>query len=231
MRVALALLLILPGSWFYLRYHQAELARERLEQENSGLRARQLAAQESAAREETEQLRSALDAREQRDRQETNALLSAVAWAFNQHGRYAFDEQPLGDERLARVRELVKRLTAAGFRGTLRIEVHSGQFCIRRDEQGEGRLARDSLPLSQCEILVQAPEPAGRLVERESPAFARYLADQSADSNPVQIGVVSRGTARPLVPYPDAGSITAAGEWNRVARLNQRVEITLLPAP
>jgi len=231
LRAALVLLLLLPGLWSYQRYHRVELARERLEQENSELRAQQLAAQDRLATDETTRLRAALDARETRDRNETNGLLGTVVWAFNQHGEYAFDEQPLGDERLARVRELVRRLTAAGFHGILRIDVHAGQFCIRRDERGESHPAPDNLPLSECEILVQAPEPAVQLGERASAAFARYLAAAGAGSNPVQVSAISQGTSRPRVPYPDAGSVTTAGEWNRVARLNQRVEIVLLPAP
>lgn len=230
-RVALALVLLVPGVWLYQRYHQAERARAQLEQENLRLRAEQVTARASTTTEETSQLRTAIDAREQRDRRETIALLNTVVWAVNQQGQYALDDQPLGDERLVRVQELVKRLTVAGFRGALRIEIHSGQFCIQRDERGEARLARDNLPLSQCEILVQAPEPAVQLGLHESAAFARYLAEQGADSNPVQISVISRGTSRPLVPYPDAGNVTTAGEWNRVAALNQRVEIALQPVP
>jgi len=227
-RIMLVFVLLLPSLWFYQRYQQTERARSRLEQENLQLKAEQISARATAASEETDSLRTALDAH---DRVETGALLNTVAWAFNQQGQYAFDAQPLNDDRLAQVQELVRQLTAAGFRGTLRIEIHNGQFCVRRDDQGESRLARDSLPRSLCEIQMRAPEPVVQLGLHESPAFARYLAEQNAEANPVQISVVSRGTTRPLVPYPEAGNIATAGEWNRIAALNQRVEIALQPAP
>jgi outer membrane protein OmpA-like peptidoglycan-associated protein len=67
------------------------------------------------------------------------------------------------------------------------------------------------------------------LGERQSPAFARYLA-QLRDA-PVQVAVVSHGTSRPLVRYPDLAGVQTAGDWNQIARLNQRVEMVLVPAP
>ncbi|MEK7303451.1 MAG: hypothetical protein AAB174_00215, partial [Pseudomonadota bacterium] len=105
-----------------------------------------------------------------------------------------------------------------------------GEFCLVRDEQGGYRLPNENLPISGCELITYPPAQAAQIGQRQSPAFARYLAERRP-GNPIQITVVSHGTNRPLVTYPDVASIQTAGDWNQIARLNQRVEIMLLPAP
>jgi 2-keto-3-deoxy-galactonokinase len=40
---------------------------------------------------------------------------------------------------------------------------------------------------------------------------------------------VAHGSAQPVVPYPALLAGLTAGEWNAVARQNNRVNITLLP--
>ena len=69
-----------------------------------------------------------------------------------------------------------------------------------------------------------------QLGQRQSPAFARYLTERRSNSS-IQIAVMSHGASRPLATYPDVASIQTAGDWNQAARLNQRVEIVLVPAP
>jgi hypothetical protein len=153
----------------------------------------------------------------------------ALAWALNQHNQYGYSEEPLGDARLVQLRELLERLAAAGFRGELRLETHVGEFCLARDDQGTLRLAGDDLAFSRCEIQSQPPALAEQRGLRQSAAFARYLAEHGRVVRDIRVVVVSHGADRPLVPYPDPAGLRTAGEWNRVARLNQRVEIVLVP--
>ena len=68
------------------------------------------------------------------------------------------------------------------------------------------------------------------LGRRQSTDFARFLAE-AAPADKIQIEVVSLGKNRPLAPYPDRVMIQTAGEWNQVARLNNRIEIAILPTP
>jgi CheY-like chemotaxis protein len=226
----LALILLLPGAWYYERYQQAEHMRTQLQRENLELRAEQRAARESAEARENSQPRVESNTRQRPSLQESRGLLDTIAWALNQHGQYGFNDEPLGDVRLAQLRELIARLTAAGFQGTVRLETHIGEFCLARDEQGSLRLPSDGLSISRCEVVTYPPAQAVQLGQVQSPAFARYLAERRP-TNRIQITIVSHGTSRPLVAYPDLASIQTAGDWNQVARANQRVEITLLPAP
>jgi hypothetical protein len=217
---ALALLWLLPAGWVYQRVQQSERLVQTLNEENARLQAEQQAARERVTSEpEPGSARPAAN----------RALLDTLAWAINQHGQYGLHEEPLNDTRLAQVRELVARLGAAGFEGTLRLETHIAEFCLSRDEQGNLRMPSDVTPFLRCEVVSYPPAQAQMLGNRQSPAFARFLA--TPRSGPIQIAVVSHGASRPLVSYPDRASVQTAGDWNQIARLNQRVEIVLQPAP
>ncbi|HJX17223.1 MAG TPA: response regulator [Acidiferrobacterales bacterium] len=229
-RALVTLVLLLPGAWLFERYQQAERLREQLQQENLELRAEQRVARELAAARESSQQQHIPVTPPQRGLQQARRLLDTVTWALNQHGQYGLDDEALGDARLALLRELIARLAAAGFQGTVRLETHIGEFCLVRDEQGDPREPGDSLSFSRCEVVSYPPEQAVQLSRRQSPAFARYLAERRP-GNPIQITLVPHGATRPLAPYPDVASVQTAGDWNRIARLNQRVEIVLSPVP
>ena len=230
LRALLVVILLLPGAWYFERYQQAEHMRVQMQRENLELRAEQRAAHDSAEVRENNQQRANLDTQQRLGQQESRELLATVAWALNQHGQYRFSDEPLGDVRLAQMRELIARLATAGFKGTVRLETHVGEFCLMRDELGNLRLPSDGLSIDRCEVVTYPPAQAVQLGQRQSSAFARYLAERRPGTL-IQMTVVSYGTDHPLVSYPDIASVQTAGDWNQIARLNQRVEIVLLPAP
>jgi hypothetical protein len=73
-----------------------------------------------------------------------------------------------------------------------------------------------------------SPEEARGASARQSVAFANFLAAREP-SSPVRLAIEPRGLAAPLVPYPVALAGLTAGEWNRVARQNNRVSVRLVP--
>ena len=157
------------------------------------------------------------------------ALLSALAWAFNLAGEYDYDELPLSDTRVGLVRDLVVRLDQAGFKGVVRLDTHVAEFCLERSD-GVLRVPRDGAPAADCELVSYTPEYAFNLSKRQSVGFARFLASPLVQGN-VRIEIVPHGKDRPLFAYPNIYAVQTAGEWNRIARRNQRVEVTLLPRP
>jgi CheY-like chemotaxis protein len=229
-RTLIVLVLLLPSVWYFERYQQAERLHRQAQNENQLLRDEQRAARAAAEAKEASAPVVAPESELRRERKTQREWLDAVAWALNQHGQYGLNDEPLGDERLAQVRELVARLAAAGFRGTVRLETHVGEFCLVGDEQGGYRLPNESLAIARCEVVTYPPALAEQRGLRQSPAFARYLAERR-NSNPIQIVTVSHGTSRPLMTYPDSNSGQTAGDWNQIARINQRVEIVLVPVP
>ncbi len=228
-RVLLALVLLLPGAWYFERYQQAEKMRAQVERENQTLRDEQRVAREDAEA-AAERQRAELNNPPRRTPPVSRAWLDTLSWALNQHGQFGFNDEALSDARLAQVRELIARLGTAGFVGTVRLETHTGEFCLVRDEQGNLRLPGDSLVFSRCEVVSYPQATALQHGLRQSPAFARYLAERRGRS-PIALAAVSHGANRPLVNYPDLASVQTAGDWNQIARLNQRVEVVLVPTP
>ena len=228
-RVLLVIVLLLPGAWYFERYQQAEKMRAQMQAENEQLRAEQRVARENAEAAENNKPAEPVTP-PRRNQPEARGLLDTLTWALNQHGQYGFNDEALSDARLAQLRELVARLGAAGFVGTVRLETHTGEFCLVRDEQGNLRLPSDGLVFSRCEVVSYPQATAVQHGLRQSPAFTRYLAERRG-KNPIAVAAVSHGASRPLVNYPDLTSVQTAGEWNQIARLNQRVEVVLVPTP
>lgn len=224
-RALYTMVLLLPALWYWQQYRQADLQRVDALQEIARLKAE---AQQSLGVDESAQLRDTLAAQQRTLRTHTRALAGAVAWALNQQGQYDYDQLPLGDERLLQLRELMARLNAADFHGVVRIETHVGEFCLVRDEQGAYRMPPRSLPFMRCEVVSHSPEYATLLGRRQSTEFARFLAEPSPD---IQIEIISRGNSRPLASYPERAIVQTAGEWNQVARANNRTDISIIPAP
>ncbi len=158
-------------------------------------------------------------------------IAAALEWSVNQAASYPPDELPLGDTRLEMLKGLLDRLRTLDFRGTVRLESHVGDFCMRRAADASWKLAADELPITRCDRLGLPASEARMESGRQSVAFANYLADPSISSGPVRIETEAFGNTEPRIPYPAATDGVTAGEWNRAARANQRVEIRLLADP
>jgi len=219
MNVLLVVMLIGTSGWFYQRAQSSESQRTQLQAELAQLQATQQQTASQLAQREAE-----IATRESSSRP---PLLDTLAWALNLKSQYRWNEEPLGDARLNQSRELISRLTAAGFRGSVRYESHIGEFCLARDEQGQLRLPPDTMPFTRCEVVTYPPAQAALQSGRQSAEFARFMAQQSG---PVRVVVAPQGSSKPMVSYPSSTSVQTAGEWNAAARLNNRVEIVLLPA-
>jgi CheY-like chemotaxis protein len=155
-------------------------------------------------------------------------IAAALEWSVNQAASYPPDELPFGDARLEMLKGLLERLRALDFQGTVRLESHVGDFCMRRAGDTGWKLAADELPVSRCDRLGQTVSEARSESTRQSVAFANYLSDPAISQGSIRIEIEAFGNTEPRMPYPVAADGVTAGEWNRAARANQRVEIRLL---
>lgn len=172
---------------------------------------------------------------QQRDQllEQQRAAFKAIEWAVNQAPEYPYGEQPFGGPRLLRLQNLVEQLKSAGFRGTVRLESHSGEFCLlhlpaARGQQSLWIVAPEELPLTDCSALGQSAEQAQKQSELQSQAFRRFLKELPVTAAGIRVDVVALGAREPLVDYPTS-PIVSAGEWNRVAQRNQRIHTVLEP--
>jgi hypothetical protein len=60
--------------------------------------------------------------------------------------------------------------------------------------------------------------------------FANFINSLAAEEgSPIEIFVEPDAVDDPLVAYPERYSVKTAGEWNRVAVQNQRIQVSLFP--
>jgi hypothetical protein len=158
-------------------------------------------------------------------------IAAALEWSVNQAASYPPDELPFGDARLEMLKGLLERLHALDFQGTVRLESHVGDFCMRRTGDASWKPAPDELPVTRCDRLGLPASEARTESSRQSVAFANYLADPAVNGSAIRIETEAFGNTEPRIPYPALTDGITAGEWNRAARANQRVEIRLLADP
>ena len=159
------------------------------------------------------------------------ALVEALQWAVNQGNHFSYGEIPFNDVRLERLRELLGRLAAVGFRGVVRLDAHLGEFCLDNDADGNYGLAAAEMPVIDCALIGHPLGGAGSLSERQSLAFANFLASSPlVNEAGIEVQLVAHGMRDSVRRFPLSPGIRTAGEWNGIAELNNRVEFTLIPA-
>jgi CheY-like chemotaxis protein len=141
-----------------------------------------------------------------------------------------YGEAPLSGSRLERLRELLAQLRSSGFRGKVKVATFVGEFCLTGNGIEGYSIANEDLPVKRCDLVGNPFEDSLPTAQRQSLAFANLLSSLRQDDG-LTIEVTHEGR-RPAVPYPTAdqlGRITA-GEWNRIAAQNNRVEFVTQPA-
>jgi CheY-like chemotaxis protein len=141
-----------------------------------------------------------------------------------------YGESPLAGARIDAVQNILARLVAAGFRGTVEIRSIPGRFCL----QGTGdtvTLPAADLNFSKCD-LIGNPVDSGGVASRESVTFANMLSAQhSHGRGAFDVQLATGGGDEVVVPYPIASAMLTAGDWNRAAAANNRVEVRAHPQP
>lgn len=227
---ALILLLgLLPAVLLFLSWSQAAQQRDAARAENARLR--QSAAQQS---EQFESMRAELLTGRDEGRGEADsgylALVDTLQWAINHDNQFGHDDSPFGDPQQERLGELLERLTAIGFTGTVQLAAHLGEFCLADDGAGGYRLADPEMPISDCTMLGHPLSGSVSLRERLSVGFANFLATSPLLQDAgIQVRLVVHGSRDSVPRHGIPPGLRTAGEWNAIAALNNRVEFTLIP--
>lgn len=158
----------------------------------------------------------------------TAGVLAALEWSLNQNATFPPEQLPFGDERLEKLRGLIDRLRAVDFHGTVRLSSHVGDFCMQRMPNQGWAPAPASLPATRCDRIGLSDDEARADSARQSVAFANYLAELAVTGGGIHVDLEPLGRTGPLVPYPVLTDDLRAGDWNAVARQNNRVEVQLL---
>jgi hypothetical protein len=144
-----------------------------------------------------------------------------------------YGEAPLAGARLERMRDMITQLKAGGFRGTIKVATFVGEFCLVGNGIEGYSMAADDLPASRCDLRGNPFDDGLSAAQRQSLPFANLVASlrqDKADPLRVQVEVEHEGR-RPAVPYPRGDQLAkvSAGDWNKIAAQNNRVEFAAQP--
>jgi CheY-like chemotaxis protein len=136
-----------------------------------------------------------------------------------------YGELPFDRSRLDVLREFLAKLEAQGFHGVVRISSTAGMFCLTGNAADGFAPAAAALPLSKCDLIGNPFEDSLSSHQRQSLAFANLIAGvRQRAAGAISIDMESAATPRNSVPYPPRTEGLTAGEWNRTAAANNRVE-------
>jgi CheY-like chemotaxis protein len=138
-----------------------------------------------------------------------------------------YGEIPFDRSRLDALREFLAKLESQGFHGAVRISNVAGMFCLTGNPTDGFAPAAANLPVSKCDLIGNPFEDSLSSHQRESLAFANLIAGvRQRVAGVITIDMDSAATppTRNTVPYPARTEALTAGEWNRAAAANNRVE-------
>lgn len=155
-----------------------------------------------------EQLRAELRRRQQ-------SAGEATSGPYSETLAVPYGEQPLSGARVQQVQAMLDRLVAENFQGKLNVAVFVGDFCLTGNAIKGYVIAHDQLPIRRCDLI-------GNPFDDSAPA--NQLANTSTNAK-VRVEIQAP-TRKPTVPYPPQTEKLTAGEWNRTAARNNRVDLT-----
>jgi hypothetical protein len=136
-----------------------------------------------------------------------------------------YGEIPFDRGRLDVLRELLSRLEAQGFHGVVKITSLAGIFCLSGNATDGFAPAAASVLASKCDVVGNPFEESLSGQQRQSLAFANLIAGvRQRTAGAITVAMESGGSGRPSTSYPPRTESLTAGEWNRAAFANNRVE-------
>jgi CheY-like chemotaxis protein len=139
-----------------------------------------------------------------------------------------YGAEALGGARLEVIRQLLDRLSRQGTAAAVDIKTYPGRFCLMGNPTDGYSVAPDETPASKCDLVGNPSEDALSPAQRTPLAFANLVGSvRNASHGNVDVQVASGDASATAVPYPQASPELTAGEWNRAAAANNRIEIRL----
>ena len=139
------------------------------------------------------------------------------------YGEIAFDRS-----RLEVLRDLLLKLEAQGFHGVVKITSSAGSFCLTGNGTDGYAPAAATLLVNRCDLIGNPLDEALSGQQRQSLAFANLVAGvRQRTAGAITVALESAGTAHPAVPYPPRSDALTAGDWNKAAAANNRVEFAV----
>jgi CheY-like chemotaxis protein len=144
-----------------------------------------------------------------------------------------YGEIPFDRSRIDVLRELLATLESQGFHGVVKVTNLAGNYCLSGNGTEGYTLAVATLPVSRCDVIGNPFAESLSSQQRESLAFANLVDGvRQRTSGAITVAIESQATgAGAGTPYPTRSDTLTAGEWNRAAAANNRVEFSAEGSP
>jgi CheY-like chemotaxis protein len=137
-----------------------------------------------------------------------------------------YGSDALGGARLEAIAKLLARLTRQKATGIVDVRTFAGRFCLVGNAADGYSLPPEEMPFARCDIVGNPAEDTLSPTQRMPLALANLIgATRVATNGALDVQVSVGDPANPLVPYPPIANDLSAGDWNRAAGVNNRVEI------
>jgi hypothetical protein len=131
-----------------------------------------------------------------------------------------------GGARLEQIGRLLYRLARQKVAGVVDIRIFPGRFCLVGNALDGYSLAPEETLFARCDVVGNPSDEALPGTLRTPLALANLIGDiRSSSHGALQVQVAVGDAGSVLAPYPQVVSELTAGEWNRAAGANNRVEI------
>jgi CheY-like chemotaxis protein len=138
-----------------------------------------------------------------------------------------YGEDALSGPRLEMIRQIMRRLAARDVRGVVEVRTFAGRYCLVGNATEGFSVAPDELTYSRC-IVANPHEDSLPLAQRESLGFANLAGEFRAETHGALDLQLSTGDATAVTAaYPSTSGSLTAGEWNKAAAANNRIEVRL----
>ena len=143
-----------------------------------------------------------------------------------------YGEIPFDRSRLDALRDYLSKLEAQGFHGTVKATSATGVFCLTGNATDGFVPASASVLVSKCDLLGNPFEEALTSQQRQSLTFANLVAGvRQRSAGAITVVIDNAPSTRLAAQYPPRTESVTAGEWNRAAAANNRVEFSAEAVP
>ncbi|MBV8784580.1 MAG: response regulator [Gammaproteobacteria bacterium] len=137
-----------------------------------------------------------------------------------------YGAEALGGSRLEVIRKLLYRVARDRSATQVDIRSYAGRFCLMGNPQDGYSLAPEEMPYARCDVVGNPFEENLSAAQRTPLSLANAIGDVRAATHGTLQVQISAGDAGSLAqPYPAIAAGLTAGEWNRAATANNRIEI------
>jgi CheY-like chemotaxis protein len=146
-----------------------------------------------------------------------------IEWAINHNSQRSFT-QTLNSESTQRyITELISQLDDFGFNGSMYIQFHSGRFCQQDSAGGLPMLVGAEHSIDKCHFNTLDINQTAVITE-----FENFLAQLALEFPLIKIQFEYLGTQFTLQDYPEISADINAGQWNDIAKKNNRFNFALV---